>query len=154
ASILGCGPERRRLEQLADSLGLAGRVSWQDQLPSGHMPSFYQQLDTLVLPSLSRSNWVEQFGRVLIEGMACGVPVIGSESGEIPSVIADAGLTFREGDAAALARHITRLMGDVQFWNDLSRRGRQRVTTHFTQQQVASSTVDVYRKMATGQVGD
>jgi len=44
-------------------------------------------LDVLVLPSRSRSFWKEQFGRVLIEAMACGVPVIGSSSGEIPNVI-------------------------------------------------------------------
>ena len=111
-------------------------------------------MDALVLPSLSRRNWVEQFGRVLIEAMACGVPVVGSESGEIPSVIGDAGLTFPEGDSAALAKHLARLMEDIELWNDLSQRGRKRATTQFTQKQVASATVGVYRKMAAGQVGD
>ena len=45
-----------------------------------------------MLPSLTRPNWKEQFGRVLVEAMACGVPVVGSDSGEIPRVIGEAGL--------------------------------------------------------------
>ena len=51
-----------------------------------------------MLPSLTRPNWKEQFGRVLIEAMASGVPVIGSDSGAIPDVIGQAGLIFPEGD--------------------------------------------------------
>jgi glycosyltransferase involved in cell wall biosynthesis len=153
ASILGCGPERRRLEQLARSLGLAQRVCWKDSRPSTDMPAFYRSLDALVLPSLSRRNWVEQFGRVLIEAMACGVPVIGSKCGEIPNVIGDAGLIYREGDAAALAAHLASLLADSRLWTDLAHRGRRRVDANFTQRLVASRTVDVYRGMCAARPG-
>ena len=60
-------------------------------------------MDVSVLPSLTRPNWKEQFGRTLAEAMSCETPVIGSDSGEIPHVIGDAGLIFKEGDAQALA---------------------------------------------------
>ncbi len=66
--------------------------------PPPRRPAITGRLDILVLPSLSRPNWVEQFGRVLIEAMACGVAVVGSASGEIPWVIGDAGVLFPEGD--------------------------------------------------------
>ncbi len=146
-AVLGEGPERDRLEMLARRLGLADRVSFEGNLPSLHMPSFYRELDVLVLPSRSRPNWVEQFGRVLIEAMACGVPVIGSDCGEIPNVVDDAGLIFPEGDTGALRQHLIRLMCEPNLWADLAQRGRERVLAHFTQAQIAAQTVAVYRKM-------
>ena len=94
-------------------------------------------LDVLVLPSLTRANWKEQFGRVLVEAMACGTPPLGSSSGEIPNVIGDAGLVFPEGDASALAESLQRLMDDTNLREALSRRGPVRVNAHFTQHQVA-----------------
>jgi len=146
-SVVGAGPERERLEVLARRLGLADRVSFEGIVPSVRMPAFYQELDALVLPSRSRPNWVEQFGRVLIEAMACGVPVVGSDCGEIPNVVGDAGLIFPEGDMGALRECLMRLMRDLDLWADLARRGRERVLAHFTQAQVAAQTVAVYREM-------
>ncbi len=66
--------------------------------------------DVFVLPSLSRPNWLKQFGRVLIEAMACGVPVIGSTCGEIPNVLGEAGLIFPEGQVEALAACLCALL--------------------------------------------
>ena len=145
--ILGAGPELGRLEELARRLGLEERVIFEGWLASPRMPDFYRGLDALVLPSRSQSNWIEQFGRVLIEAMACGVPVIGSDCGEIPQVVGDAGMIFPEGDAAALRECLVRLMRDPDLWTDLSRRGRERVLARFTQAQVAARTVAVYREM-------
>ena len=101
-------------------------------------------LDVLVLPSRSRSNWKEQFGRVLVDAMACGVPVIGSTCGEIPNVIGDAGLIFPEGDAAALRDRLRALQNDRSLRRDLAQRGRQRVLDRFTQEQIAQQTYEVY----------
>jgi len=114
------------------------------------MPEFYRRLDVLVLPSRSRPNWVEQFGRVLVEAMACGVPVVGSDCGEIPHVIGDAGLVFPEGDAEALRAHLSRLMADADLRADLARRGRERVLARYTQARVAEETVTFYRDVLGG----
>jgi glycosyltransferase involved in cell wall biosynthesis len=147
--VVGAGPERERLEGLADRLEIAGRVSFVGVIPSLRTPAFYRELDVLVLPSRSQSNWVEQFGRVLIEAMACGVPVVGSDSGEIPHVIGDAGLVFPEDDAKALADCLQRLAVDPDLRVDLGARGRERALTRFTQARVAEQTVAVYRDMIT-----
>jgi len=149
-AIVGAGPERERLETLSRRLGLGGRVSFEGDIPSIRMPSFYRELDALVLPSRSQPNWVEQFGRVLTEAMACGVPVVGSDCGEIPRVVADAGLIFSEGDARALRECLIRLIRDTGLWDSLARRGRGRVLAHFTQAQIAAQTVAVYREMIVG----
>jgi glycosyltransferase involved in cell wall biosynthesis len=146
--IAGQGPEEPRLRTLTRTLGVADHVFFAGHIPSLRMPAFYRELDVLVLPSRSQPNWVEQFGRVLPEAMACGVPVLGSDCGEIPAVIDDAGLIFPEDDVDALRTHLLRLMRDPALWADLARRGRARVLAHFTQASVAARTVDVYRELS------
>jgi glycosyltransferase involved in cell wall biosynthesis len=148
--IMGDGPERSHLTALADRLTIADRVTFLGRLPSVQAPDFYRKLDMLVLPSLSRSNWVEQFGRVLVEAMACGIPVIGSASGEIPTVIGDAGLVFPEGEASALAGTIISLAENPTYRAALAERGRARALAHFTHEQIAAETVCVYRQMLNG----
>jgi len=145
--IVGSGPELNRLELLARRLGLADRVSFEGDISSIRMPAFYRELDALVVPSRSRPNWIEQFGRVLIEAMACGVPVVGSDCGEIPNVVGDAGLIFPEENAGALREHLMRLMRGADLWADLARRGRERVRARFTQAHVAAQTVAGYREL-------
>ena len=145
--ILGDGTEKAALQAQARALGVTAYIDFQGWLPSLRMPAFYRQLDALVLPSRARPNWVEQFGRVLIEAMASGVPVVGSDCGEIPHVIDDAGLVFPEDDASALRRCLTQLIQEPETAARLARRGRERVLQHFTQERIASRTVSVYRKM-------
>ncbi len=86
-------------------------------------------------------------GRVLIEAMACGVPVIGSRSGEIPHVIGQAGLTFTEGDVQELRARLSQLMDAPALRADLARRGRERVLAHYTQAKIAAETYEVYRQL-------
>ena len=145
--ILGDGSERPHLEALAGELGIAGQVRFWGRVPSVAAAAYYRRFDLLVLPSLTLPNWMEQFGRVLVEAMASGVPVIGSDSGEIPQVIGDAGLVFPEGDVAALRGAIARLAGDAGRRTELAQRGRQRVLQHFTQAQVAAATYTIYHEM-------
>lgn len=146
--IAGAGPEGQALAQLAETLGIAERVHFDGVIPSAQMAAYLQQLDVLVLPSRTLSNWKEQFGRVLIEAMACEVAVIGSTSGEIPHVIGDAGLLFPEGDAEALRDRLQQMMQTEGLRDRLGRAGRRRVLAHYTQAQIAAQTVAAYREMA------
>jgi glycosyltransferase involved in cell wall biosynthesis len=113
------------------------------------MPYYYSGLNVLVLPSRTRTNWKEQFGRVLIEAMACGVITVGARSGAIPEVIGDAGLTFAEDDHADLRTQLQGLLDDPKLRQDLAERGRQRVLDYYTQQQIANRTVEIYRNLVT-----
>lgn len=146
--LRGDGPQREALREMAGVYNISGSVSIEPPVASTDMPAFYRGLDALVLPSRTRPNWKEQFGRVLIEAMACGVPVIGARSGAIPEVIGAAGLLFEEGDAKGLRDHLAALMDDPALREALAAAGRRRILTHFTQAQVAAQTVDVYRRMA------
>lgn len=145
-TLAGEGPERGTLASLAKEMGVQEQVFFDGWLPAGRMPAYLQQLDVLVLPSRSRPNWKEQFGRVLIEAMACQVAVVGSDSGEIPHVIGDAGLIFPEEDIAGLRAHLLQLQ-DRTTRQRFGRAGRERVLARYTQAQIAAQTVEVYREM-------
>lgn len=145
--IAGDGPERPSLEKLARQLDIWDRVQFDRVVTSAQMPAYLQQLDALVLSSRTLPNWKEQFGRVLIEAMACEVAVIGSDSGEIPNVIGDAGLIFPENDEEALHQHLRQLMQSTTLRDELGQKGRQRVLNHYTQSQIANETIAVYRQM-------
>jgi glycosyltransferase involved in cell wall biosynthesis len=144
AALAGSGPDQTRLAELAQRLQIADRVRFLPWMPSAQTVDYYRSLDVLVLPSRSRSNWKEQFGRVLVDAMACGVPVVGSTCGEIPNVIGDAGLIFPEGDVAALRDRLRALQNDRSLRRELALRGRQRVLDRFTQEQIARQTYEVY----------
>jgi glycosyltransferase involved in cell wall biosynthesis len=147
ADLVGSGPDQPRLTELAQQLHIADRVRFLPWIPSAQTVDYYRSLDVLVLPSRTRSNWKEQFGRVLVDAMACGVPVIGSTCGEIPNVIDAAGLIFPEGDTAALRAQLQRLHDDVAWRDELAQRGRRRVLERFTQAQIAQQTYEVYQNV-------
>jgi glycosyltransferase involved in cell wall biosynthesis len=143
--ICGNGPLSGELQRQAGHDGT--NFTLRTQVPSKDVPAVLNSLDVLVLPSRTTTRWAEQFGRVLIEAMACEVPVVGSTCGEIPNVIGDAGLLFREGDAEDLRARIVELTSNAELRATLGRRGRQRVLEHFTQKRIAEKTYDLYRSM-------
>lgn len=145
--LAGVGAQRAALEALAAQLDLGQSVTFLGRVASTEMPAFYASVDVLAVPSRTLPNWKEQFGRVLVEAMACQTVVVGSDSGEIPHVIGDAGLIFPEGDAQALAGHLLRLAGDSTLRAHLAERGRARVLAHFTQERIAAATYQVYQQM-------
>ncbi|SRR6266404_56060 len=143
--LLGKGPLEERVRARAIKLGINVVI-----LPScryQEVPATMNALDVLVLPSRSRPFWKEQFGHVLIEAMACGVPVIGSDSGEIPNVIGDAGLIFHEGDVEQLSECLQLCCDDVDLRLRLGRQGLQRALKNFTNQEIARRTLEIYERV-------
>lgn len=148
ALLIGSGPLRDLVLQRIASLGLGERVRLETSVPSAQMAERLRAMHALVLPSMTRPHWKEQFGRALVEAMACGLPVVGAQSGEIPNVLGDAGLLVPEGDAGALRAALDRLRSDPGLRQELGRGGRQRVLQHYTHSRVASETAAVYRAVA------
>lgn len=145
--LVGSGPYESSLQGLSVRLGIEKHVVWVGQVPSAEMPRVLNELDVLVLPSLTRRNWKEQFGRILIEAMACQVPVVGSSSGEIPHLVADTGLIFPEGEVEALRNVLHKLMQDPELRLELGQKGRTRVLAHYTQQRIATETHALYQRL-------
>jgi glycosyltransferase involved in cell wall biosynthesis len=101
------------------------------------VPPYVNAMDVLVAPSQSRPHWREQLGRMLLEAFACGVPVVGSDSGEIPYVIGDAGLIVPEADEAAWTRELGRLLDDSSLRADYAARGLARAQAEFAWPEIA-----------------
>jgi len=136
--LAGSGPMEAELRRMAVKL-LPGRTIFQRPLPRSRMPILLGALDALVLPSRTTAVWKEQFGRVLAEAMACGRLVIGSSSGEIPAVISDPRLVFREGDGAGLAGKLDAMVmrGGAR---RLTARLRARALARYSEASVSSRT--------------
>ena len=149
--LVGSGPDAPELRRLAHACGVAERVEFVPAVPASDVPDTLAGIDVLAAPSLTQPNWTEQFGRVLIEGMACGVPVVGSSSGEIPRVLSDAGVVVPEGDVAALRQALLDFAADPARHEDYARRGRGRVLAQFTQERIAQRIAAVYQDVLGGQ---
>ncbi len=147
ALFVGDGPMQSVLEEEAKRLGVSARVTIRPSVPTYEVPGMLAAFDVHVLPSRTFPNWKEQFGRTLAEAMACETPVIGSDSGEIPHVIGDAGLVFPEGNARELAARVRQLLDDPQLYAELAAKGRRRVLENYTQERIARQTFEVYQEM-------
>ena len=122
--LVGDGDDVPTLRARAASLGIEDRVVWRGSLHGEELVGAYQSAAVVVLPSLTES---ESFGMTLVEAMACGRPVVGSDVGGIPFVVRDGvdGLLVPPGDAAALARALERLLSSPEELTRLGEAGRQ-----------------------------
>ncbi|UCE39113.1 MAG: glycosyltransferase family 4 protein [Thermoplasmata archaeon] len=145
--IVGDGELRDEAEQLIDGVGLRQQTIFLEGVLHSEIPDYLNCIDILVFPSITLPHVKEQFGRVIIEAMACGVPVIGSDSGEIPSTIDEAGLIFKEGDVKGLKEKIECLMSNRNLRSLLAKKGKKRVTEHFTWKKIAEAQYQVYREL-------
>ena len=127
--------------------GIADRTHLVGSVPSTSVAEWLAALDVLVLPSLTTRGWSEQFGRVLVEAMSCGVVVVGSDSGEIPAVIGDAGVVVEEGSAAAIRAALERLLEDGAERARLGEAARARVVGVFSQNAVVEATLTFHRRV-------
>ncbi len=137
AVIAGDGPEKVRLLELSARLGISGRVRWLGAVDHGDLPEVYARMGVLILPSRTQPNWQEQFGRVLIEAMASGVPVIATRCGAIPEVVGEAGILIDEDDTESLIQTIARLTEDRDLRLSLIHQGHERIAANYTFQSVA-----------------
>jgi glycosyltransferase involved in cell wall biosynthesis/GT2 family glycosyltransferase len=122
--VAGDGPERAALEELADRVG--ARVEFLGSLDTDGLAAFYQGLDVLAVPSRTTSTWVEQFGRVAVEAMSAGTPVVASDSGALPDVVGGAGLVVPEDDISAWRKALRSVGTDRVLAERLRRSGFDR----------------------------
>ncbi len=149
--VVGDGPERAGFENDLREFGLMGKTEFRGAIHYDEVPAAIRNMDMLVMPTQTTSKIREQFGRVLVEAMASGVPVIGSNCGAIPEVIDTAGLIVPEGDAGALAAAIERLLSEPDLRRNLSQIGKQRVDEHYSWDRVAEQTYEFYRRILRAQ---
>ena len=145
--MIGSGKLKYKINAEGRRFGISEQIRFLDNIPSYQVPDYLNCMDCLVLPSHTTKKWKEQFGRVLTEAMSCEVPVVGSDCGEIPNVLGDCGLIFKEGCVDDLSSKIKLLLNNKDLRMELSKKGRQRVLDNFTQEIVARETYKIYQKM-------
>jgi glycosyltransferase involved in cell wall biosynthesis len=146
-TLCGSGSSEADLKQEAVRQQVDDRVSWQKAVSHDKVPAILRQFDVLVLPSRTIATWKEQFGHVLIEAMAMGVPVVGSNSGEIPNVIGRSDVVFPEGNAEALAAILERMSRDPHWRKQLEHYGIKRVHQLYTHERIAERLLERWQEV-------
>ena len=139
--LIGRGPLDAEIRAFAAARAWGARVKIISGVGHSEMAAYQNCMDVLVLPSLTRPWWKEQFGHVLVEAMACEVPVIGSSSGEIPNVIGEGGLVTPEGHVGALRDALARVAASPELRRRLGEAGRRRVLELYTHDELARRLV-------------
>lgn len=153
--LLGRGSLQSVLIEKVAEWGIKDRMIWVESVPHEEVPRYINLMNTLVLPSetndqfktLTATGWKEQFGHVLIEAMASKVPVIGSDSGEIPYVIENAGLVFPERNVSALRNCLRQLMEQPKLADSLAQLGYERAISRYTNKALAKQLLEFYKEL-------
>jgi glycosyltransferase involved in cell wall biosynthesis len=142
--IVGDGPNRASLEDLAQQLAIAPRIRWYGQLSQSDLPQLYQRAAAVVVPSID-----EGLGLVAVEALLCETPVVAFDSGGLRDVIQHdkTGLLVKPGDRAALARTLDDLLARDGRGSDLGRAGRLYALSAFAPESVARRYAGIYRQV-------
>jgi glycosyltransferase involved in cell wall biosynthesis len=143
-ALIGSGPLEAELRTAIAAHQLQDKVIFCGFVPHTETPRFLSALDVLVVPSESQPNWREQFGRVVLEALACGTPVVGSDSGEIPVLLTatGGGVTFTERDPDGLAAALIKMIRCKRTRDRHANAGAAAVTSRFTLQAIAKDFAD------------
>jgi glycosyltransferase involved in cell wall biosynthesis len=143
--FVGGGPLEADLQAFANKF--PDRVRIANAVPHDRVPAYLNAMDLLVAPSQTTPVWKEQLGRMLIEAFACGVPVVASDSGEIPHVVADAGIILPESNIAAWTETLGRLLTDAVERSRLGEAGLERCRQYYFWESVARQYDTFFRKI-------
>ena len=137
--LVGDGEQREELKSWLERPSLKDQAYYAGLLPRRRLLATYPVFDVFVVPSITTPYWTEQFGCVLAEAMACGVPVIGSDSGAIPETVGEAGLIVPERNPDALAAAIIRMSEDPELRRRSVARGLEKYRTTYSCEAYARS---------------
>lgn len=147
--ITGDGPAAGSIDEAIARHGMKDRTRRRGFVPHEELPERYRSLDVLVVPSVPTDDWVEQFGRVAVEAMACGVAVVASDSGSLREVVGVAGILVAPGDVEALAGALRSLADDPERRRALAHAGVERAAL-WSWPSIARRQRDLYVAMASG----
>lgn len=145
--LCGSGADESMFKAAVEQHNLTDRVVWRGAVRHDEVPQEMAQFDVLVLPSRTVETWKEQFGHVLIEAMAMGIPVVGSTCGEIPNVVGHSDLVFPEGDAIALANVLERLISDPEWRQQAGQHSLDRVHRYYTHERIAQRLIQLWQQI-------
>lgn len=144
--FIGNGIKKQNLIKRIKKFNLTNSVEIIDSVDHKKVGNLLNRFDIFVLPSYDTPKWREQFGHVLIEAMACKIPIIGSTGGEIPNVIGDAGLIFEQKNKNDLKYKLSLLMNNETLRKELALKGYSRFKNNFSYEIIAEETYNFWEK--------
>lgn len=142
--MVGSGPDAALLEDAVGRLGLDRRVSLGVTLPYDCLPELYRTSDAFILPSIPTGYWEEQFGMVLAEALASGLPVISCRTGGIPEVVGEAGILTEPHSVDELARCLKRVLDSPSLRQELGLAGRSHAEKRLGSGRFAQEMQQIY----------
>ena len=152
--IGGIGPEKENLEKLTEELKLKNNVIFTGYIEDIDLLKYYASSDIFVLPSINLNGHTETLGVVLLEAMACGTPVIGSNVGGIPDIIKDGynGFLVSEKSPEDLADKIIELLSNKELAEEFATNGLKTVQEKFSWISVTERFIEVYEEFKSTEV--
>ncbi|OGE99659.1 MAG: hypothetical protein A3J05_00505 [Candidatus Doudnabacteria bacterium RIFCSPLOWO2_02_FULL_48_13] len=143
--IIGGGRESQRMLQLIEKLGIKNHVVLLGKQPLTELPRHLNQSKIFVMPSV----WIEHFGQVTIEAMACGIPIVGTNIGGTPEISLDGqtGINVPPKDSKLLASAVIKLLGDDELRQRFGRAARQRVEENYTYEILVNKLLETVRNV-------
>lgn len=144
--VVGSGPLKRPLEAMARRQGVGDMVRFVGHVPRDELPRYYAAASVKVLPSVSRA---EGFGLALLEAMACGKPVVGTNVGGIPFFVRDGenGFLIPPRDPKAIAQAVIEILSDQTLARELGLQGRALVEREYCWRTMVDETEKVYHQI-------
>ena len=139
-TVIGKSPKKSNLNKLIDDLNLEDRITFKSGISEKEIVDIYHDSDIAVIPSL-----YEGFGFGAGEAMACGVPLISTDSGGLKQVIGESALKIKPGSVQQIEESIIKLFNDQEIRYELSRKGRERMEELFDWEIAAKAYVDLFK---------
>lgn len=144
--FVGEGPLMGSLNNMILNDGLKKYVTIQ-KAPYKKIANIYRETDIFILPSHQTHTWEEQYGMVLVEAMASGLPIITYDTGAIREVVGNAGIYIHEGDVGGLTFALENLIRDTDFRIKIGTIGRERAREEYDCKKTAKKIEKLYEKL-------
>lgn len=141
-TVIGKSPEKSNLNKLIDDHDLEDKITFRSGISEKEIVKTYHDSDIAVIPSL-----YEGFGFGAGEAMACGVPLISTDSGGLKQVIGDAALKIKPGSVNQIEEGILKLFTEEKIRQELAKKGRERMEEFFDWKVAASAYIEVFKKI-------
>ena len=130
---------KRKLNKLIDDLNLEDKITFKSGISENEIVDIYHDSDIAVIPSL-----YEGFGFGAGEAMACGVPLISTDSGGLKQVIGESALKIEPGSVQQIEESIIKLFNEEETRNELSKKGRERMEELFDWEIAAKAYINLF----------
>ena len=141
-TVIGKSPKKSKLNKLIDDLNLEDKITFKSGVTEEEIVNIYYNSDIAVIPSL-----YEGFGFGAGEAMACGVPLISTDSGGLKQVIGESALKIKPGSVEEIEESIIKLFNEEETRNELSRKGRERMEELFDWKIAAKAYIDLFEAL-------